>query len=103
MVSVSFVWLTCFFCFCAYSLKITIPTISGSSRHSYATVLLTAGMSPVYVQKQLRNSSISITVDVYGHLIPNEGGAGLEDALTGAGKFVPNPVRKMHIFTYSIK
>ncbi len=36
-------------------------------RHTYATILLIAGVSPAYVQKQLGHSSIAITVDVYGH------------------------------------
>jgi integrase len=40
-------------------------------------------MSPAYVQRQLGHSSISITVDIYGHWIPGEGRAGLEDALAG--------------------
>ncbi len=40
-------------------------------RHTYASQLLSNGQSPVYVQKQLGHSSISITVDVYGHLIPS--------------------------------
>jgi integrase len=72
-------------------------------RHTYATILLTDGMSPAYVQRQLGHSSISITVDVYGHLVPGEGRAGLEDALTGGGKVVPNPVRKMRNFAYESK
>ena len=72
-------------------------------RHTYATVLLTSGMSPAYVQQQLGHSSIQITVDVYGHLVPGEGREGLEAALTDGGKFVPNPVRKMRIFAYPIK
>ena len=52
-------------------------------RHTYATILLMAGVSPAYVQKQLGHSSISMTVDIYGHWIPGEGRAGLEAALTG--------------------
>jgi integrase len=40
-------------------------------RHSYASALLSAGVSPVYVKEQLGHASISITVDIYGHLIPN--------------------------------
>jgi integrase len=42
-------------------------------RHSYATMLLMDHYSPAYVQKQLGHSSISITVDIYGHWIPGEG------------------------------
>jgi hypothetical protein len=65
-------------------------------RHTYATTLLMAGMSPAYVQRQLGHSSIAITVDIYGHWIPGEGRAGLEAALAGGagkgsgeGKIVP--------------
>ena len=40
-------------------------------RHTYASLLLSDGQSPVYVKEQLGHSSIQITVDVYGHLIPS--------------------------------
>ncbi len=39
-------------------------------RHTYASLLLSKGESPVYVKEQLGHSSIKMTVDVYGHLIP---------------------------------
>lgn len=39
-------------------------------RHTFASLLLTQGESPVYVKEQLGHSSIQITVDIYGHLIP---------------------------------
>ncbi len=39
-------------------------------RHTYASLLLSNGESPVYVKEQMGHSSISITVDTYGHLIP---------------------------------
>src|SRR4030042_3759650 len=42
-------------------------------RHTYATMLLMDHYSPAYVQKQLGHSSISITVDIYGHWVPGEG------------------------------
>ncbi len=40
-------------------------------RHTYASLLLSDGQSPVYVKEQLGHSSIQITVDIYGHLIPS--------------------------------
>jgi integrase len=40
-------------------------------RHTYASLLLTDGATPVYVKEQMGHSSIQITVDIYGHLIPN--------------------------------
>jgi integrase len=52
-------------------------------RHSYATILLMAHMSPAYVQKQLGHHSISMTVDIYGHWIPGEGKKDLVKILRG--------------------
>lgn len=40
-------------------------------RHTFASLLLSNGQSPVYVREQMGHSSIQITVDVYGHLIPS--------------------------------
>jgi integrase len=40
-------------------------------RHTFASLLLSQGESPVYVKEQLGHSSIQITVDIYGHLIPS--------------------------------
>ena len=39
-------------------------------RHCLASPLLQQGESPVYIKEQLGHSSIQITVDLYGHLIP---------------------------------
>jgi integrase len=52
-------------------------------RHTYATLLLMDHYSPAYVQKQLGHSSISITVDIYGHWIPGEGKKDLVRTLRG--------------------
>lgn len=54
-------------------------------RHTYATMLLMVHISPAYVQKQLGHSSISITVDRYGHWIPGEGRKNLDEALKAKG------------------
>jgi integrase len=35
-------------------------------RHTYGTLLIEAGVSPVYVQRQLGHASIQLTVDTYG-------------------------------------
>jgi integrase len=40
-------------------------------RHTYATLLLMQGVTPVYVKEQLGHSSIKVTVDTYGHWIPS--------------------------------
>ncbi|MHC1727394.1 MAG: tyrosine-type recombinase/integrase [Syntrophobacteraceae bacterium] len=47
-------------------------------RHTYATLLLMAHVSPAYVQKQLGHHSITMTVGVYGHWMPGEGRRDLE-------------------------
>ena len=39
-------------------------------RHTFASLLLQQGESPGYVKEQMGHSSIAITVDLYGHLIP---------------------------------
>lgn len=42
------------------------------TRHTFASLLLRKGESPVYVQHQLGHHDISMTVGTYGHLIPGE-------------------------------
>jgi integrase len=39
-------------------------------RHTFASLLFQQGESPVYVKEQMGHSSIQVTVDLYGHLIP---------------------------------
>lgn len=39
-------------------------------RHTYASLLIQAGESLVYIKDQLGHHSIKMTVDVYGHLTP---------------------------------
>jgi len=39
-------------------------------RHTFASLLLQQGESPVYVQRQLGHSSIKMTVDTYGKWLP---------------------------------
>jgi len=41
-----------------------------SLRHTFASVLISAGVSPAYVQRQLGHSSIALTVDLYGRWLP---------------------------------
>ncbi len=47
-------------------------------RHTYASSQLQAGESIQYVKQQLRHSTIKLTVDLYGHLIPGKGRAAVE-------------------------
>jgi integrase len=39
-------------------------------RHTFASLLIQQGESLVYVKEQMGHSSIDITVDTYGHLVP---------------------------------
>ena len=39
-------------------------------RHTFGSLLLQSGASIVYVKEQMGHSSIQVTVDIYGHLIP---------------------------------
>jgi hypothetical protein len=40
-------------------------------RHTYASLLLSDGVTPVYAKEQMGHSSIQMTVDIYGRLIPS--------------------------------
>ena len=42
------------------------------TRHTFASLLLANGESLKYVQTQLGHSSIRVTADVYGHLVPGD-------------------------------
>ena len=44
-------------------------------RHTCAALLLTKGVHPKIVSEMLGHSSVSITLDVYSHLIPGLGDA----------------------------
>jgi len=39
-------------------------------RHTYASLLLQQGAKLTYVKEQMGHHSISVTVDIYGHLVP---------------------------------
>lgn len=40
-------------------------------RHTFGSLLLQSGASIVYVKEQMGHSSIQVTVDTYGHLVPS--------------------------------
>jgi hypothetical protein len=51
-------------------------------RHTFGSLLIRSGASIVYVKEQMGHSSIQVTVDTYGHLIPGANGCfvdGLDD------------------------
>ena len=41
-------------------------------RHTYSSLLLSGGVNPIYVQRQLGHASIKLTVDLYGKWLPME-------------------------------
>jgi hypothetical protein len=47
-------------------------------RHSFGSQLIQNGESLAYVKEQLGHSSISVTVDVYGHLVPGSNRAAVD-------------------------
>ena len=61
-------------------------------RHTFASLLLQNGESPTYVKEQMGHSSIQVTVDVYGHLIPGANRQAV-DRLDDATKRNPGATR----------
>jgi integrase len=47
-------------------------------RHTFASLLIQNGESLAYVKEQLGHSSIAITVDVHGHLVPGSNRAAVD-------------------------
>jgi integrase len=55
-------------------------------RHTCATLLLSKGVHPKFVQELLGHATIAITLDTYSHVLPGMGGEAaiaMEDALSG--------------------
>ncbi len=54
-------------------------------RHTRATLLLQQGVNPEYVQELLGHADISLTLNVYSHVLPDMGddAAGAMDAALG--------------------
>ena len=42
-----------------------------SLRHSAATILIAAGVHPKMVQERIGHSTISMTMDIYSHVLPS--------------------------------
>lgn len=47
-------------------------------RHTFASLLLQQGESLAYVKDQMGHSSIQVTVDIYGHLVPGDNRAAVD-------------------------
>lgn len=74
-------------------------------RHTVATLLLEQGESLAFVQKQLGHSSIQVTVDTYGHLLPATNQTaidGLDDA-PACTPGAPGQSNTIAVTSYSIK
>jgi len=54
-------------------------------RHTCATLLLRQGVNPKYVQELLGHANVSLTLNVYSHVLPDMGdaAAGAMDAALG--------------------
>ena len=62
-------------------------------RHSHATHMLASGVHPKIAQERLGHSSVSVTIDLYSHVLPgmqaeavNRVDATLRDALNRRGR-----------------
>jgi integrase len=66
-------------------------------RHTFASLLLQQGESPVYVQRQLGHASITLTVDTYGRWLPmgNQAAVDRLDDASGS-RVVANMVANAH-------
>jgi integrase len=60
-------------------------------RHSFASLLLQNGESLTYVKEQMGHSSINVTVDINGHLVPG----GNRQAVDRLDDTLPIPVKKV--------
>jgi len=66
-------------------------------RHTVATLLIAQGESPKYIQAQLGHASIQVTMERYGHLLPDmnqQAARRLEETLVGLA--VRNLLEKTH-------
>lgn len=64
------------------------------TRHTFASLLLSDGASPVYVKEQLGHTSIQMTVDIYGHLIPSSNRERVNRLDTQLSATQPQPAQK---------
>ena len=53
------------------SSKLTILQRFHDLRHTFASLLIQNGEPLAYIKEQLGHSSIKLTADVYGHLVPD--------------------------------
>jgi len=65
-------------------------------RHTFSSLLIQGGASLAYVRDQMGHSSIQVTMDIYGHLIPGANVAFVErlDAVTSPQQSAIQPQQK---------
>jgi hypothetical protein len=64
-------------------------------RHTYASLLLAGKESPVYVEDQLGHSSIKVTVDLYGHLVPGANRSAVDRLAAAPAATFLKPTRRI--------
>ena len=67
-----------------------------ATRHSYAALMIASKASIKYLQHQMGHSTISVTLDLYGHILPEvrEGVVQRMDELIWGQQFGENPAEK---------
>ena len=68
-------------------------------RHTFASLLIQQGASLAYVKEQLGHSSIQVTVDTYGHLIPGGNIGGSTPVMPKQLRMNPHPRRNLTLRT----
>jgi integrase len=71
-------------------------------RHTYASMLIKEGTHPRVIMDRMGHSNIQITMNIYGHLFPDEDGAtidGLERAFNEANERTSRPVRGLTLIS----
>jgi integrase len=66
-------------------------------RHTFATLLIQNGESLAYIRDQLGHSSIKITVDAYGHLVPRANKKAVEKLDETVKDALTHPIRTHRI------
>ena len=70
--------------------RVGCPGITAHTlRHFHATVLLQSGVNPVVVSQRLGHANVSITLNMYGHVLPGWQQIAADtfaDAMDGAGE-----------------
>ena len=69
-------------------------------RHTFGSLLLSAGVSPVYVKEQMGHSSITITVDIYGRWIKNSNRSTVNSLDDAPNRTLSTPSKNIKVVSY---